>query len=308
MADRNPAGGQRPAGRFQQPGSDSRPGQRQIRSIAKIDSHQHLWRYDPGEYPWIPDSQARLKRDFLPEELRSTLSNTEVEGTLAVQIRQSVKETDGLLELADRWSFIRGIVGWVPLAADNIAEILAGYTQRPKFKGVRHLLQEEADDELMLNQDFNRGLDKLLAYGLAYDLAVSERQLSQLTRFIDLHPYQTFVLDHAGRPRVGEGDMEPWRSHLRDIAERVNVYCKISGLVTEARLSPWKPEDIRPYIDTIFDVFGPERVMFGSEWPILLLETDYRDWLSLCAGAVATFSQSEQRRFWSQTAREAYRL
>jgi len=294
MADRNPDG------RTQ----ESRPG----RSHVKIDAHQHFWRYSAAEFGWIGEHRSQLKRDYLPDELRATISRSGVEGTITVQARQSEEETESLLDLADRWSFVRGVVGWLPIAADDFGERLDRLAGRAKLRGLRHVVQDESDEEFLLRPEFNRGIDKLLARGLTYDILVFERQLPQVIGFVDMHPYQTFVLDHCGKPRVGDREMEPWRSRMEELAERINVYCKISGLVTESQPGQWKPEDIVPYIEAAIDLFGPERVMFGSDWPVCLTETDYRGWLSLCAGHIESYSQSEQRRFWADTAREAYRL
>lgn len=291
MADRNNPGGGVPP---------------MTRSVLKLDSHHHLWRYDPAEYSWIGENQARLRRDFLPEDLKDSLAD--IDGVVSVQARQSVEETDVLLEHAEKWDFIRGVVGWLPLGDGDIGTHLERYAAHPKLKGLRHVIQDESDDDFILGHDFNRGIDKLLAYGLTYDILVYERQLPQVIRFVDLHPYQTFVLDHAGKPRIADEEMEPWRSQMQELAERVNVYCKISGLVTEAKPGQWKNEDIIPYIDAVVDLFGPERVMFGSDWPVCLLEIEYPDWVNLCAGYIASYSQSERRRFWAETAKEAYRL
>ncbi len=294
MADRSPDG--------------RAPEPRTGRGHLKIDAHQHFWRYSASEFGWIGEHRSQLKRDYLPEELRATISRSGVEGTIAVEARQSEEETEWLLDLADRWSFVRGVVGWLPIAADDFGERLERVAGRPKLRALRHVVQDESDEEFLLRPEFNRGIDKLLARGLAYDILVYERQLPQVVGFVDLHPYQTFILDHCGKPRVGDREMEPWRTRMQELAERINVYCKISGIVTEAQPGQWKPEDIVPYIEAVIDLFGPERVMFGSDWPVCLTETDYRGWLSLCAGYIESYSQSEQRRFWADTAREAYRL
>lgn len=285
-------------------GQDNRAG----RGPAKIDSHQHFWRYSVAEFGWIGEHRSQLKRDYLPEELRSTLSQAGVEGSIAVEARQDEGETDALLQFADRFSYIKGVVGWLPIVADDLSERLDRYKDRPKLRGLRHVVQDESDVEFLLRPEFNRGIDKLLSRGLSYDIVVFERQLPQVISFVDLHPYQTFILDHCGKPRIADREMEPWKSNLQELAERINVYCKVSGLVTEAQAGQWKPEDIIPYIETAIDLFGPERVMFGSDWPVCLTETDYRGWVSLCAGYIKSYSQSEQRRFWADSAREAYRL
>jgi len=305
MTDRqNPGGYRQDRGRFEQNPHDPR----QNRAIGKIDSHHHLWHFKADEFEWIHENQTRLRRDYLIDELKSAAGPQNVIGAVSVQARQTVAETDFLLEQAESYDFIRGIVGWLPLASDDIARNLERYAARPKFRGLRHVIQDEPDSEFMLAADFNRGVDKLLAYGLAFDLLVQERQLREAIRFVDLHPYQTFVLDHCGKPRIADGEIEEWRGAMQELAERINVYCKVSGLATEARRGDWKPEDLIPYIDAVFDLFGPERVMFGSDWPVCLLGTEYADWVNLCASVVGSFSQSEQRRFWAETAREAYRL
>jgi L-fuconolactonase len=275
---------------------------------AKIDAHQHFWNYDPAQYTWIGESMAALRRDFLPTDLRLEIDSVGIDGVVAVQARQTVEETWWLLELADRYDFIQGVVGWVPLAAIDVRRHLDELSGRPRLKGVRHVVQDEPDERFILGRDFNRGVMALRDYGLTYDVLIYERHLPQAIEFVDRHPQQVLVLDHLAKPPVAAGQLEPWKTHIARLAKREHVYCKISGLVTEADWKRWTASQLDEYLDTILAAFGPQRVMFGSDWPVCLLASMYSTWYEMMKSYCATFSTAEQDRIFGGTAMEAYRL
>ena len=276
--------------------------------MTKIDSHHHFWRYDPQEYDWIDEKMSAIRRDFLPRDLRQEITAAGVDGVVSVQARQTVEETRALLAFAEDANFIRGVVGWAPLIDSDIADILAEMAQNPKLRSIRHVLQGEADPFYMLRDDFNAGVRALKPFDLAYDILIFERHLPQTVQFVDKHPNQTFIVDHLAKPKVRVNELSPWQENLAELARRPNVYCKISGLATEADYQSWTPEQLRPYIDTVLGTFGPERTMFGSDWPVCLVAVPYKRWIDIAADATAHLSASEQKRFWSGTAIEAYSL
>jgi L-fuconolactonase len=276
--------------------------------IMRIDAHHHFWRYDPAEYGWISETMPAIRRDFFPADLEAEIQVVGVDGAISVQARQSLEETRWLLELAGGNDFIKGVVGWIPLAAADVRAQLDGISGAAKLVGIRHIVQNEADDNFILREDFNRGVAALKDFGLTYDILIYERHLPQAAQFVDRHPQQVFVLDHLAKPRVKENELEPWRTNIRQLAERQNVYCKVSGLVTEADWQSWSAGQLLPYLETALEAFGPQRLMFGSDWPVCLLAASYRQWHDLVAGFCSRLSVSEQARIFGGTAIEAYGL
>lgn len=274
----------------------------------KIDAHQHFWCYDPAQYGWINDSMAVLRRDFLPNDLKVEIEAAGVNGVVSVQARQSPAETQWLLSLADQHEFIRGVVGWVPLAAPDVRAHLDVLAGRPKLKAVRHVVQDEPDPRFLLRADFNAGVAALADYGLAYDILIYVRHLPQAIEFVDRHPQLVFVLDHLAKPRAKERALEPWRANIRRLAERENVYCKLSGLVTEADWHGWTEDLLAIYLETTLEAFGPRRLMFGSDWPVSLLASAYRTWYEVVQRFCGCLSADERDRVFGGTATEAYRL
>jgi L-fuconolactonase len=274
----------------------------------KIDAHHHFWKYDPAEYGWINDSMAVIRRDFLPPDLQTETGAVGIDGVVSVQARQTLEETQWLLDLAEGDDFIKGVVGWVPLRSADVANQLSKLSKRPKLKGIRHIVQDEPDDNFILSNDFNAGVRALADFGLTYDILIYERHLPQAIQFVDRHPQQVFILDHLAKPRVKEHQVEPWRTNIRHLAERENVFCKISGLVTEADWHEWTVAQLEVYLGTVLDAFGPRRVMFGSDWPVCLLASTYRAWYEIVSGFCARLSAAEQARVFGETAIEAYRL
>jgi len=273
-----------------------------------IDAHHHLWKYNERDYRWMSDAMTALRRNFLIPELEDVIRESGVEGTVAVQARQTTEETEWLLDLAARHSFIFGVVGWVPLTARDVARHLEQFVQQSKLKAVRHVLHDEPDDFYMLRDDFNRGVGMLQRYHLAYDILIFEHHLPQTLAFVDRHPRQIFVVDHIAKPRIRDGILSPWRERLRDLARRENVYCKISGMVTEAEWKTWTPDTLRPYFDAVLSAFGPKRLMFGSDWPVLTLAGDYKTWMNTFASFICGLSPDEQESIRRGTAIAAYQI
>jgi L-fuconolactonase len=225
-----------------------------------------------------------------------------------VQARQSVQETEWLLDLAEEHAFLKGVVGWVPLASPDVRTTLESLLERPKLKGVRHVIQDEPDDHFILRNDFNAGVSALVDFGLVYDILIFERHLPQTIEFVDQHPNQRFVLDHLAKPRAKEKTFEPWRNNLHRLAQRENVYCKLSGLVTEADWESWTYEQLCVYLDIALEAFGPRRLMFGSDWPVCLLAATYSKWYEVVSRFCSELSADEQNRVRGGTAIEVYRL
>ncbi|MEM6644958.1 MAG: amidohydrolase family protein [Bacteroidota bacterium] len=271
-----------------------------------IDAHHHFWCYTPEEFGWIDESMQAIRRDFGPDDLRAALDEASIDGTVVVQARQSMEETAWLLALAAAHDWMRGVVGWVLLVEPSVSDVLDRVAANPKLVGVRHVLHDEPDDDYMLRDDFNRGIRALQAHDLVYDILIFERHLPQTLAFVDRHPEQPFVLDHVAKPRIAAGELEPWRTHIRALAERPNVTCKVSGMVTEADWANWKPETLRPYWDTVLDAFGPSRLMFGSDWPVCLVASGYARWAQTVRTWIADLSADEQAQIMGGTAAQVY--
>jgi L-fuconolactonase len=249
-----------------------------------------------------------LRHDFLPANLEQAMRTAGVDGSVAVQARQSVAETRWLLELAEECASIRGVVGWVPLADPELEPMLESFAGRAKLKGVRHVVQDEPDDDFILRKDFNEGVAQLLDHGLVYDILIHERHLPQAAEFVKRHPAQVFVLDHLAKPRIRERVLEPWRERLLRLAESENVYCKLSGLVTEADWSAWTLDDLRPYMDVALEAFGAERLMAGSDWPVCLLASGYQRWWDVVAEWLQGVSAVQREMILGGTAKRVYKL
>lgn len=271
-----------------------------------IDCHQHFWRYDPEEYGWIDDSMARIRRDFLPDDARGEMDRAGVRGSIAVQARQTLDETRWLLELAARYPFIQGVVGWIDLRGDVDAQ-LEPFTGNDRLVGVRHIVQAEPDGFLD-GEAFCRGVSRLDGHGLTYDILVYARQLPDAVRFAQQFPRQRFVLDHLGKPDVRGGEFREWQRHLAALAALPQVHCKLSGLVTEAEWDSWTPQQLRPYLDAALDAFGPARIMIGSDWPVCLVAASYTDVIDLVVAAIAEYSAEEQRQMLGGNARRFWGL
>ncbi len=273
-----------------------------------IDAHHHFWRYDPVEYGWIDDAMSVIRRDFLPGDLREVTSAAGIDGVVSVQARQSIAETEWLLGLAAKEKLIKGVVGWVELVSPHLEAQLERFDGNPKLKAVRHVVQGEPDENFILRSDFNRGVATLKAFHLAYDILIFERHLPQTIQFVDRHPEQVFVLDHIAKPRIKDDVVQPWDRNMLELGKRPNVYCKVSGMVTEADYQGWTESQLRRYFDVVLEAFGPRRLMWGSDWPVCLVACGYKHWHEIVSGFVAELSPDEQNRVLGGTAVEAYKL
>lgn len=241
----------------------------------RLDSHQHFWNYDPAQHVWMTDAMAVLRRNYLPGDLKPLLDASGFDGTIAVQARQMVEETEWLLKLADENDFIKGVVGWVDLRSPKLREQLEQFSKHPKLRGVRHVVHDEPDDHFMLRPEFRRGIAQLQEFGLTYDLLLFPKHLPVAVELVREFPNQPFVLDHIAKPAIRDGRVSPWQEDLKRLAEFPNVWCKLSGLVTEAKWRQWQAQDFHRYLDIVIAAFGTERVMVGSDWPVCTLSGDY---------------------------------
>jgi len=258
-----------------------------------IDSHQHFWSYDKAEYPWIPEGTP-LHRDWLPEDLSALQKPLGVDGSVAVQARQTVEESRWLLTLADHDPRIKAVVGWADLRSEAIEEQLAELAKHPRFRGVRHVVQDETDDRFMQGAGFRRGIRALQTHGLTYDILIQAKQLPSAIELVREFPEQPFVLDHIAKPEIKAAVIEPWKSQIRELAKSPNLMCKVSGLVTEADQKNWKAADLQPYLDVVFECFGPERLMWGSDWPVCLLAASYERVYQVVADYSGQLSATER--------------
>ena len=272
-----------------------------------IDAHHHLWHYSAIEYDWIDNRMAALRRDFLPAEFISELASAAIDGALTVQTRQTIEETEWLLELAARHKEILGVVGWAPIASPDFENSLNELAAAPKLVGLRHIVQAEPPGFLD-REDFNRGICAMRETSLVYDLLVVEHQLAETIRFVDRHPQQIFVLDHIAKPKIAAAEIEPWRTRIHELSKRGNVYCKISGMATEDSWSHWSIESLQPYLDTVVNAFGAHRLLAGSDWPVCLLATGYTQWWQVLRNYFADFSDNERADIFGATAARIYNL
>jgi L-fuconolactonase len=273
----------------------------------KLDSHQHFWKYSPQQHNWIDDSMVSLKRDFLPNDLEPHLIENKIEACVVVQADQSEKETEFLLELATQYEFIKGVVGWVDLRAKNVEERLQFYSQNQYFKGVRHIVQSEKQD-FLLDPAFQNGIGKLGNLNLTYDLLIYSHQIGAAIKLVSQFPNQKFVLDHLAKPNIVNGKIDPWKNQIQRLAQFSNVSCKISGMVTEADHAQWKPSDFIPYLDIVFDAFGENRILFGSDWPVCLLAASYQEVYQLITDYTVNFSLEQRDKLFGANAERFYNI
>ncbi|HEX4130995.1 MAG TPA: amidohydrolase family protein [Pirellulales bacterium] len=275
--------------------------------MMRIDSHQHFWKFSADEYGWMkPDWPIR--RDYLPTDLRPELQACGLDGCVAVQARQTLEETRWLLELADHFGTVKGVVGWVELCSQSTQEQLAKFAGNPKLVGVRHVVQDEPDDAFMRRADFRRGIGKLRQFKLTYDILIFPRQLPAAIALVQEFPDQPFVLDHLAKPGIKDGTLSPWREQFFELAKSPNVMCKVSGMVTEAKWNAWKADDFQPYLDAAFEAFGPDRLMFGSDWPVALLAARYAGVYALVHDYVAKHHPAAEAKIFGLNATRFYRL
>jgi L-fuconolactonase len=274
----------------------------------RIDAHQHFWRYTPAEYGWIDESMSTLRRDFLPDEAKREMERAGIDACVAVQARQTLEETRWLLELADANPFIAGVVGWVDLQSDDVAAQLGQFARHPKLVGVRHIVQSEPDDRFLLRPAFCRGVSILADLDLTYDILIYPKHLPAAIDFVSRFRTQRFVLDHLAKPEIRAGKIRRWATYLRQLAQAPNVFCKISGLVTEADWSGWTSDQIRPYLDVAFECFGVHRLMAGSDWPVCTVAAGYDRTMSLVESYLQSRPASERDAVMGANAARFWRL
>lgn len=273
-----------------------------------IDAHQHFWQYNPQLYSWITEEMATLRKNHLPPNLAPLLQGNGFSGSVAVQALQSEAETEFLLTLANEYDYIKGVVGWVNLMAENCTDRLAYFSRFPKFKGVRHVVQDEPDENFLLNPSFLRGIGLLKKFNLTYDILIYPQHLPVANQFVKLFPEQPFVLDHLAKPFIRKKLLQPWAKEIRNIAERDNVFCKLSGMVTEADWYYWKPSDFVPYLDTVLESFGSNRLMIGSDWPVCTLAGNYSDVMEIVQKYISELTLLERENILGQNAIRFYNL
>ncbi|MDB5006609.1 MAG: Amidohydrolase [Mucilaginibacter sp.] len=274
----------------------------------KIDAHQHFWKFDPVRDSWIDDAMAVIQKDFYPNDLKPILDKHGIDGCIAVQADQSEAETELLLSLADHNDFIKGVIGWTDLQANNVGERLAYHKDFKKLKGFRHVLQGEPDRAMMLNPKFMNGINALKRHDFTYDILIFPDQLGYTHQFVKAFPGQRFVINHIAKPDIKNKNIERWANGVRAIAKHENVWCKVSGMITEADRNNWVLADFEPYLDVVFEAFGSKRLMFGSDWPVCNVAGGYQQMLSVVKNYTSKLSGDEQARFWGLNAIEFYNL
>jgi|SRR5579863_6988972 len=274
----------------------------------KIDAHQHFWKYSRAAYDWISDDMTALQKDFLPEDLQPLLAANGFEGSIAVQACQTIEETEWLLALAEWSEFIQGVVGWVDLCSPELPSQLDSLARHRSLVGVRHVVQAEPDDEFLLRGDFQRGIARLADYNLAYDLLIYPRHLPVAVKLAQQFPQQRFVLDHIAKPGIADRLMDPWAPAIRELAQCQNVCCKLSGMVTEARRKQWASADFRPYLDVVFEAFGPQRLMIGSDWPVCTLSASYAGTIAIVNDYIRQFPEEQQAQIQGRNCASFYGL
>ncbi|CAM4311498.1 amidohydrolase family protein [Zobellia nedashkovskayae] len=273
-----------------------------------IDSHQHFWHYEPIKHSWLDESMSVIRKDFLPEDLQQVYQKNQIDGCVAVQADQTLEETDFLLDLAKKNSFIKGVVGWADLRADNIDSILKKYSSDKNLKGWRHVVQDETDPNFLLRPNFLRGISLLEKYNHTYDILVFPHQLGSVLEFVKRFPNQKFVIDHIAKPFIKEGFYEGWAVLMKEIGKHENVYCKLSGMITEADYNTWTAEQLHPYMSLTLEAFGAERTMFGSDWPVCLVAGNYGQVKGLVTKFISTLSSQDQDMIMGKNAKEFYSL
>jgi L-fuconolactonase len=274
----------------------------------KIDSHQHFWTYNLAEYSWISNEMEILQKNYLPDQLLTELSSVGFDGSIAVQARQSLEETQWLLNLAEHNKFIKGVVGWVDLCSPKIEEQLVQFSSHPKLVGVRHVVHDEEDDNFMLRKDFLNGIAHLKKFGLTYDILVFPRHLQNTIKFVSQFPEQVFVLDHIAKPFIKDKIVIPWKEDIEELARFENIYCKLSGMVTESNVNNWKQQDLIPYLDIVLSAFSSDRVMIGSDWPVCRLAGTYKQVMDVVLSYIESYPDKDKNKILGENALKAYRL
>lgn len=273
-----------------------------------IDSHQHFWHYEPVKHAWLDDAMAVIRKDFMPADLEKVYKENNIDGCVAVQADQTLEETDFLLKLSSENHFIKGVVGWVDLRNHNLEAVLETYAEQKKLKGFRHVVQGEPDHNFLLRPDFTKGISILEKQGYTYDILIFPHQLGATLEFVKQFPNQKFVIDHIAKPYIKDGFFDGWAVLMKEIAKHENVYCKMSGMITEADYKLWTPEQIKPYMELVLEAFKPDRLMFGSDWPVCLVAGNYKKVKSLVTDFISKLSETEQNQIMGTNAINFYNL
>lgn len=273
-----------------------------------IDAHQHFWYFDSKKHDWIDDSMSVIKKDFLPENLKPILAKNGMDGCIAVQADQTEAESEFLLALAEEYDFIKGVVGWVDLQATNLEERLEYFSQFEKLKGFRHVVQAEPDPNFMLQKAFQYGIGCLERYKFTYDILIFPTQLAAALETVKNFPRQKFVIDHIAKPYIKKGELGEWADYMNSLGEHHNVWCKVSGMVTEADWINWTQADFTPYLDVIFGAFSSDRIMFGSDWPVCLLGGNYKMVKNIVEKYTQRYSAKQQALIWGKNALDFYNI
>lgn len=274
----------------------------------RIDAHHHFWQYDPVRHDWISEEMQAIRRNFLPADLKPLLDKAQIDGTVYVQVDQTEAETNWMLEHADQHDFIQGVVGWVDLQSRDVEDRLAYFSQFPKLKGFRHIVQGESDKRFLLRPAFMKGIGFLSKFQFTYDILVYPEHLPVVKDFVKKFPDQLFVLDHLAKPFIRKGELQPWQNDIKALAAFDNVCCKVSGMVTEADWKLWKPGDLAPYLQTVLDCFGPGRLLYGSDWPVCLVAASYEKQLRVVDDFISGFSIHEREAIMGHNAMRFYHL
>ncbi len=273
-----------------------------------IDAHQHFWKYDPENFNWITDEMAVIKNDFLPEDLLPLLKQNKIDGCIAVQVNETENENFFLLKLAQQFDFIKGVVGWIDLQADNTEERLEFFSSYKKLKGFRHILQSDTNRSLMLEKDFLKGIKQLIKFDFTYDILIFPDQLKYVLELIKMFPEQRFIIDHLAKPFIKINEISAWKKAIQEFKHFENVYCKISGMVTEADWNKWSHKTFKPYIDVIVETFGVNRIMYGSDWPVCLVAATYNQTINIVRNYFSTFLIDEQELIFGRNAAAFYKI
>jgi len=273
----------------------------------RLDAHQHFWKFDPFRYTWMDDSMRVLQNNFLPQDLEKLLKENKFDGCIAVQADQSVEETNFLLQLAEANAFIKGVVGWVDLMDEHIEQTLSKFSTYQKFKGIRHIVQAEPEG-FMLQDRFLKGISKLQDFNLTYDILIYPNQLQEAYELVQMFPNQKFVIDHLAKPLIKSNKISNWKADISKFSTHKNVSCKLSGLVTEANWDTWKADDFKPYFDVIFEIFGPKRLLFGSDWPVCLLTASYNQVVTIIENYIGSLALDDQKAIMGANTVEFYNI
>lgn len=273
-----------------------------------IDSHQHFWQYEPVKHAWIDDAMAAIRKDFMPSDLKQTYKENGIDGCVAVEADQNPAETNFLLNLAAENDFIKGVVGWIDLRANDIENQLEAYSNKEKLKGFRHVVQAEADHNFLLRPNFLRGISLLEKHNYTYDILIFPHQLGATLEFVKKFPNQKFVIDHIAKPYIKDGFFDGWATLMQEIAKQEHVYCKLSGMITEADYKSWTAEQIQPYMDLVLEAFGTDRLLYGSDWPVCLVAGNYSKVKELTTNFISKLSTHEQNNIMGNNAIKFYNL